>query len=285
MRKYRTRITKVFVFLSLFGIGSFLLLSWLVQEAVYEVSPSLTIKSGDLPMVSAKSFLVLDMESGTEVISQASDDELPIASITKLFSAAAFRDSTSLIGSTAVTWSDVVTEGRSGKLEAGQDYPYNELVQAMLLESSNDAASTIVRTDNSVLERMNQYPKDLGYSRTSFSDGSGLSEDNLSTAYELAGLSRDLWFKQPHLFDVSRQEEIIGTYTGWVNNSPFIGMDGYKGGKHGFTYEANRTAVAVFSESVSGAERDVLYVILGSDNLRADVEQLRNYVANHVSYQ
>lgn len=284
MRIRLNHITLAAVLFSLVGAGLLFVVFGTAQETIsYE--PTLTVRTGEVPSVSAKSFMVLDVDSGTEVVSKNSTDELPIASITKLFTAAAFKERTGLSGTTTVTWGDVATEGRSGKLAAGEVYPYNELVQAMMIESSNDAATTILRTDEGVLERMNEYPGELGFSHTSFADTSGLSDHNISTAYELASLTRHVLQHEPYLFDVSQQEEMIGTYTGWINNNPLIHLDGYKGGKHGFTYEAGKTVSAVFTERVGEYDRDFVYVLLDSDDLRSDIEQLRAYVDKQVTYQ
>jgi len=254
------------------------------QETI-DTNPELRVTATSQPALSAKSWLIMDLESGTEVGSFNSSQPLPIASITKLFTAAAFKEHTNLFGTTTVTYEDVATEGRSGKLAAGELYPYHELVQALLVESSNDAATTIARADDLVLERMNEYPHELGFTQTQFADPSGLSDKNTSTAYELAMLTRYLWKLDPYLFDVSNMEQIIGTHTGWINNNPFINLAGYKGGKHGFTNEANRTAVAIFSDTPNDQARDFLYVLLGSDDLTEDMATLRAYVEANVRYE
>lgn len=266
------------------GSGLFLVSLWSVSD-VENYEPSLVVTAGEIPDVSAKSFLITDLESGTEIVSKKPTEKLPIASITKLFTAAAFRERTNLVGTTTVTWGDVLTEGRSGKLSAGEVYTYNELVQAMIIESSNDAASTIARSDSGVLDEMNENSKKIGLLNTVFADTSGLSDKDISTAYELAKLTKAVWITQPHIFDVANMEQIIGTYTGWINNNPFIHMQGYKGGKHGFTNEAKYTAVAVFEEDLPDIKNDFLYIILGSNDLVSDIEQLRQYVDKHVIYE
>jgi hypothetical protein len=71
-----------------------------------------------------------------------------------------------------------------------------------------------------------------------------------------------------------------------MNNNPFIADATYKGGKHGFTYSANRTAVSFFEEILaSGNTRTIGYVLLGSDDLRSDMELLRQAVRANVRYE
>jgi len=284
---WRRNIGKITIFSVLaftVGFGIFLVALWSVDEAInYE--PTLKVQTGAAPTLSAKAYIVLDAESGTEVVSKNSTEQLSIASITKLFAAAAFRELTDLIGTTTISWSDVNTEGRAGKLQAYEVYPYHELVFAMLLESSNDASATVLRVEPEILLRMNEYHQNLNFQQTNFVDTSGLKEGNVSSAYELGMLTRGMYKKQPHLLDISSMLELIGTHTGWINNSPYIDMEGYKGGKHGFTYEAEKTSVALFEDSISGHKRDFIYVVLGSEDLVRDIKELREHVRKHVTYE
>ena len=93
-----------------------------------------------------------------------------------------------------------------------------------------------------------------------------------------------MYRSHPYIFDVTTLKEQMGEYTGWVNNSPVYDLPGYKGGKHGYTQEANRTLVAVFSE-VSLAGRELGYIILGSENIREDVLSLRKAVESSVTLE
>ncbi len=276
-----TVMTVLFVTL---GTGLFLIAVWKVDDVLTE--SVLHIGIIESPEVSTKSFFVFDLESGVEIFSKNSADILPIASVTKLFAASAFLKSENLNGTTTVTWGDVNTEGRAGKLHANEEYKSRELLYPLLLESSNDAATSLARTDSDLLAEMDAYAKEQGFNGTTFSDASGLSDKNVSTAHELAMLSRDLYLSEPHIFDITRLKQYIGSYTGWVNNNPFIHDKSYRGGKHGFTYEANRTGVFFFEEELLGKNARVFgYVVLGSDDLASDVELLREQVQENVSFQ
>jgi D-alanyl-D-alanine carboxypeptidase len=83
---------------------------------------------------------------------------------------------------------------------------------------------------------------------------------------------------------MTRLKQYIGEYTGWVNNSPVRDMEGYRGGKHGYTKAANRTLAAVFAESSLG-NRELGYIILGSNDIRSDTEALRTAVLHSVEIQ
>ena len=92
--------------------------------------------------------------------------------------------------------------------------------------------------------------------------------------------SRNIYRNQPHVFDITVLPQYIGTQTGWMNNNPFVGVEGYKGGKHGYTTAAGRTAVAIFNEEIDGRTLTLGYIILGSTNLKADMQILRDSVHN-----
>lgn len=285
MRRTIGRITIFAVLAITLGTGLLLVGLWSVDDALnYE--PSLTVGAIDQADISAKAYLVFDMETGTEITSFNSTEVLPIASVTKLFTAAVYRKTADMQGTTTIAWSDINTEGRAGKLQAFQAYNNHELLYPLLLESSNDAAVAMLRSHETLLADMNDYASTSKAVYTVFADTSGLSERNVSNAYELFILARKVYLEQPHLFDIAQLKQYIGTYTGWMNNSPLVNEKGYKGGKHGFTYEANRTGVFVFEETLNNEQKRLFgYVVLGSDDLLADISVLRAQIQTNVRFE
>ncbi|MEY3784476.1 MAG: hypothetical protein RLZZ230_798 [Candidatus Parcubacteria bacterium] len=225
----------------------------------------------EAPTVTAKAYGVFDMETGELLLSQDANESLPIASVTKLFTAAELlREEDSLDETVTITDNDVATEGRSGKLEIGQTYKAHELLFPLLLESSNDAATALARTI-----------APIPLAGEILSDGSGLSSQNKASVSQLATEVKNLYISMPHLFDITTLSQHVGEYTGWVNNSPVKDMVGYKGGKHGYTEAAGRTLVAIFAEP-SLDNQEFGYILLGSDDIKADTLALRAAVANSV---
>jgi len=276
------KITILAVFLLTFCTGLFLIAAWTVDEAI-KYEPQLTIGSIDTTKPTALSFLVFDVETHTEIASKDSTKVLPIASITKLLAASLFYSSAELDATTTITWSDLKGDGEAGRLKPYEEYSYRSLLYPLLLESSNDAAEVLLRVAPNLVDNMNAYAKQEGLTATAFVDTSGLSDKNVSTAYELFLLSRDLYPTYPHIFDITSLGQFIGTQTGWLNNNPLVDEEGYKGGKHGFTYEANRTVIAYFDETLaSGQTRTMGYIVLGSNDLKADIGLLREEVRKNV---
>ena len=285
MRRTLGRITVFSILAFTLGTGIFLVAAWSIDDAL-QYEPSLQIGVIQADEVSATSFLVFDMQTGTEIASKNSTAVVPIASITKLFTAASFLATADLDATTTILWSDVNTEGRAGKLRAYEEYQSRELLFPLLLESSNDAAVAMLRLQPTLLEIMRGYASTTGLFETHFEDTSGLSDKNVSNAYELFLLTRKLYFEKPHIFDITRLPQYIGTHTGWSNNNPLLASEGYQGGKHGFTYEANRTGIFLFEEVLTNNHKRIIgYVVLGSEDLAFDVQVLRKVIQKNVRFQ
>ena len=245
------------------------------------------MEGGMLSSISADAIYVFDLQTGTEIFSRDKHTVRSVASITKLLSATMFLEHASTTAMATVLLEDVETEGRSGRLEATEQYKNKDLLFPALLESSNDASVVMQRVSPvDIVEQMNQYAASHGLEQTAFTDTSGLDDGNVSTAYELGKLSAMLFTEYPHIYDITRLKTYLNHINAWMNNSPFVYDAGYRGGKHGYTYAANRTVTAFFDEQLAtGQTRTVGYVLLGSDGLQTDMQHLRAYVQRAVTYQ
>ncbi len=203
----------------------------------------------------------------------------PIASITKLFAGAAIVATFDLTAVTTIQPADLHSVGTAGRLRVGEQYTYRDLLFPLLLSSSNNAALVFERrSQGDVVTAMQQWVDTYGTGKTRLADASGLSSGNQASAQELAILTVALRQHAPLAWSISRLTQHLGPYGGWENNSPFIGDVAYRGGKHGFTKAAGRTALVVFAEQIEDVEVEIGYVILGSDDLVRDMEVLRSYV-------
>lgn len=238
--------------------------------------------TGELPQVSASSYLVFDIETGEHIVEHEGNIRRPIASVTKLISAVSLRNTANLEATTTITYDDVATEGRAGKLVVGEIYTLRELRLPLLLESSNDAATVMERvTNGAVVNEMNNLAQAHGVSAR-FLDASGLSAKNIASAEDLAVLANYIYEVHPDVFDITKVSQYIGEYTGWFNNNPGKHIDGYQGGKHGYTEAAGRTILNLYKHDFPSESRVLGYVLLNSANLKADLETLHSYVAGNV---
>lgn len=286
MKRIRHHLSLLTVLGSLLALGMLLVAGGTVQDAVMPQVATVQVLYAVAPVVTAQSMIIVDAQTGTSLFEKRADTVHPIASITKLFTAAVWWQQADLYATSTITWSDVATDGRAGRLRAGQQYQNRELLFPLLLESSNDAAATMARVAPfPLVARMNELAAVLGATQTTLVDTSGLKDGNVSTARDLARVFRGLQRTEPHILDVTQLPLYLNHVNAWMNNNPFIEDPAYRGGKHGYTYTANRTVVAAFAESLTGGTREIVYVLLGSDDLEADMRAARAFVHANVSLQ
>ncbi|MDP3988938.1 MAG: CapA family protein [bacterium] len=243
------------------------------------------------PPVSARSYLIGDVQTGEIIAEFNSDIVVPIASITKLFTAVTAGRVFRPEAITTVTQSALDTYGSSGGLVRGERFTIDELFDPLLLESSNDTAELIAQTYGRSLfmEEMNDDVRSLSLASTSFDDPSGLSPQNLSSASDLFLFAQYLYKKEPELLarTTNKYVEIDRTahnsYHYWSNRNAFVtyGDQWYVGGKIGYIPEAAQTMLAFFT--VRGGvldERTYAVIVLQSGSRNRDVATLINYATN-----
>lgn len=221
--------------------------------------------------VSAPSWALFNPETGDILRGSGEDEVRPIASITKLFTAGAVMESERRHDAFTLVYSDIATEGRSGKLFYGERYTPYELLFPMLIESSNDAAVAVAR------ELGGEFPlyvsnvlKQLVLTKTVVVEPSGLSPENVSTVRELAKFYAYLRETYPHVLDITQLRVYINSHTGYVSNNPAREFDAFTGGKNGYIPEAGRTFVGTFKTR----DGEVGIVLLGSTDVARDIEKL-----------
>lgn len=145
----------------------------------------------------AQAAIVVDARDGTVLFAKRPDLERSIASTTKLMTALL-----SLEGAkpsdvfTAPAYSAAPAESRIN-LREGEEMTVHDLLEALLLESANDAAVTLAQgvsgSREAFVEKMNDRAAELGLEHTSYANPIGLDEaGNYSSARDLANLTRVL---------------------------------------------------------------------------------------------
>lgn len=225
------------------------------------------------PSLTTDTWGIFDPRTGTMLKGDNLDTARPIASVSKLFTALCVVMSEKQYEPFMIHFSDIETEGRSGKLEAGFRMSPYELLFPLLIESSNDASVAIARfTGDACTSSMRTVSKSLSLSHTHIIEPSGLSAENTSTVRDLSVFYSYLFDRQPHLLDISRLPIYVASSTGYVNNNPAVHMDAFMGGKVGYTPEAGHTFLGAFGSSAHG--REVGVVLLGSTDLEHDLQIL-----------
>ncbi len=138
--------------------------------------------------------LVLDAAADRQLYSKAADEVTPIASVTKLMTAMVVLDAQQSMDDVL----DIETadydflKNSSSRLRAGTTLTRREMLRLALMSSENRAAASLARHfpggTQAFVTAMNFKAASLGLTHTHYSDPTGLSPSNVSTASDLARL-------------------------------------------------------------------------------------------------
>lgn len=224
---------------------------FLGQALVYRATASLVLAENSQtyylradapapPELQARAYIVADLITGDVLLQKFPDKSYPIASVSKL--------------TTALTALDMhLTE--------------TELLYPLLLESNNEKAEEIAKILNrkKFMQAMNEYVKNINMFNTHYSDPSGISPRNVSSARDLLLLTQHIYKNHPELFSLT----LLPQKGLWSSNNLFVQKrhPNYLGGKSGYTPEAKGTLVSVFALPLAGNEiRPVAIILLGTDS-------------------
>ena len=149
------------------------------------------------PAVGSAAAIVVDGRNGDVMFSRNADARRAIASTTKLMTALlALERARPNEVVTAPPYNALPVESQIG-LRAGERMTVEDLLEALLLESANDAAVALAEglsgSRGAFVREMNERAAELGLEDTSYANPIGLDDPaNYSTARDLADLSRIL---------------------------------------------------------------------------------------------
>lgn len=228
--------------------------------------------------VTARAHIVRDLSTGLVASSFDTDRLLPVASLTKLVTAAVVRREIDPDARITISADVMTAYGNTAGFIPGETFTAKDLLYPLLLVSSNDASEAFARFYGRTrfLKAMNDFAQEIGAYRTSFSDPSGLSERNVSTANDMALVLDWIRTNDPEILKITTQKAKSVRRHIWVNPTHFLSWSYYDGGKNGYTEEANRTSAAMFT--LGKAHHPYAVVILGSENRDSDVIKLLNKV-------
>jgi D-alanyl-D-alanine carboxypeptidase (penicillin-binding protein 5/6) len=180
--------------------------------------------------ISAPSAILMEASTGQVIYEKGADEKRSPASVTKVMTLILIFDALQS-GKIRLT-DEVVTSARAKSmggsqvfLEEGEKQTVETLIKCIVIASGNDAsvamAEYIAGTEEEFVEMMNQRAAGLGMTNTHFVDCCGLTEapDHLTTARDIALMSRELINKYPMIHDYS---------TIWMENITHVTKQGAK---------------------------------------------------------
>lgn len=140
-------------------------------------------------------YVVLDGETGRVLSGSNSDARLPIASLTKIWTALVAIENSDLQDEVIISPKAAMAEGSSIYLQAGETVTVETLLYGLMLRSGNDAATALAEHAGGSVEGfiklMNERAVIAGLTNTVFMNPSGLHHDeHLSSARDTAEMLR-----------------------------------------------------------------------------------------------
>ena len=232
--------------------------------------------------ITARSYIVFDLESGDVILEKNSRQRMPIASLTKLMSATIALD---LAENDLIKVSEKAAGTDPTKIGVveGQKMATNELLHAALMTSANDAVEVLeegidnIYGEGTFVWAMNEKAKYLGLSNSHFDNPQGFDgKTNYATAEDLAILTHYALSNYQQIAEITQKdyyflpEDSRHKQFDLYNWNGLLGVyPGVQGVKIGNTREAEYTTIVVSQRS----GKSLGVVLLGAESiLQRDLE-------------
>ena len=237
----------------------------------------------------AKSSIVMDLDSGRVLYENNADEERLIASITKIMTCIIAIEQGDLDSDVEAGEEILKMYGTSIYLELNEKMKLIDLLYGLMLRSGNDASVVIAKevagTEEKFVKMMNEKAKEIGMTNTTFSNPHGLDEEtkNYSTARDMAKLSRYAYKNKTYRKIIGTEEYRVKTDNKsylWYNRMKLLGDYKYcTGGKNGYTPSAGKTLVTTHKKG----NLKITVVTLYDNDEYNNHERLAEYVFDNYS--
>lgn len=253
------------------------------------------------PEVHGKGMILMDGLTGQILAEKNANEKMAPASTTKTMTAILTIEKCNLNNVVTIGKNPPHAEGTRVGLQEGDKYTVEELLNAMLIQSANDAAVALADhisgSEANFTKLMNEKAKQIGCKNTHFVNASGLFEDDhLTTPYDLA-LIVDYASKIPKLLEITEKvvykmpKSLISGEPIWANNNNQLihktSKYYYKDiiyNKTGYTTKSKHT----FSCAAKRGDRTLILTLFQYDTKHQyyeDVKALLDYGFNNFTSQ
>lgn len=237
--------------------------------------------------VSASGVLIMDLESGQQLLGRSADERRPIASLTKLMTALIIAENHNMDEWVTIPVAASEIGGNRAYLEAGQHYRVGDLLSALLILSANDAAVALALfhsgSVDAFVDQMNERSQALGMGNTSYANPTGFDDPaQYSTPRDLAWLTM-FAFREPEIHrrmgmrgaTIASREGVATTLT--HTHALLHANTSVIAGKTGTTDDAGQCLLSVLSPEQG---RSMLVILLNSSQRYADMRILLDALAS-----
>lgn len=268
-------------------LGLLLVVSQALAQAVPQ--PQTLIPSP--PQIAAKSWILMDADSGRVLAEHNPDERLPPASLTKLMTAYLVereldRGNIDLDDTVRVSENAWRTGGSKMFIEVNTDVSIRDLLYGIIIQSGNDASVAVAEHlaggEAPFADMMNQHAARLGLSNTHFVNATGLPHpEHYSTARDLALLSQYIIDDYPEHYAIYAEKYFTFNDIRQPNRNRLLWRDPTVDGlKTGHTDEAGYCLVA-------SAKRDgmrLISVVMGTDSEEARAQETQKLLSYGFRY-
>lgn len=166
----------------------FIILSTFIFTIFFNVN---VFANSNAPEIQGQGMVLMDGNTGDILAEKNANVKMAPASTTKTMTAILTLEKSKLDDVVTIGKNPPLAEGTRVGLQEGDQYTVEELLNALLIQSANDAAVALAEhisgSEAKFAELMNEKAKELGCKNTHFVNASGLfEEDHLTTPYDLA---------------------------------------------------------------------------------------------------
>lgn len=230
--------------------------------------------------LSASGVVIYDAESGQRLYAKNARIQRPMASLTKLMTALIIVENHTLDEVVTIPKSVTDVVGNKAYLSPGQHFTVGDLLSALLINSANDAATTLAQFHSGstaeFVSEMNKRALQLGMTGTSFQNPAGLDNPaHWSTPQDIAWLTmfalrnsdiaKRLSTAGQHIASVEGTSiQLYHTHLLMHQSSPVFA------GKTGTTNEAGQCLMSV----VEGQNKQYIVVLFNSNQRYEDMKTI-----------
>ncbi|MDP3731071.1 MAG: serine hydrolase [bacterium] len=238
------------------------------------------------PELSAKSFLIYDSINGKIIFSKDPGRALPVASLTKLLTAVVALENLDPQEVITITHESFNVDGQGADFHIQEQLYFKDLLGAMLVKSSNDAAMTIAKaveqkTGQKFTDLMNNKAFQIGMDSSNFLDPAGLNDEGYSSSRDLLRLVHyTKHYPLIHQFTGLSSLKITSAEGKFAHNFNSTNklwgiLPGLTGGKTGYTDGA--LGCMITEENLSAQNSSLVIIILGSADRFGEIKQLSDW--------
>lgn len=173
-----------------------LLVTYIIIFSTFLNSAKASYASSDEPNIPAEAAVLMDYETGQVLFNKNGDKKIYPASTTKAWTAYLVLKYKPNLNERIQITKDPNVEGSNMYLKVGESFTVKELLEGLLIHSSNDAAVVLAEYVSGSIKEfanlMNEEAKSIGAKNTHFTNPHGLPDKNhVTTANDMALMARE----------------------------------------------------------------------------------------------